>query len=998
MTEEVGTGSIKLTGDATGFTASVAEAKKAAQSLGTELGNSTQAGAAKAKASVDAYLARLQQAAQNAGKTASEIKLMDLAQRGATESQLAAAAAYLKTIDAAKQASAEARRTAAATAAAAAAESARARSSAALAGQTKLTAFQTQQLSFQLQDFFVQVQAGQSPLTALIQQGSQLSGTFGGVKGAISAVLTVFTPLRIAVGGVAAVLGTLGLSAYQGAEQSRELQRTLLLTGNAAGVTQGQFERLAQSVAQSTSTTVGSTRETLQALVASGRLSGEALSATATSVQLVAKATGQATSAVLKDFLGLADNVGKGAEELNRKYNFLTAEQLRYVKTLEEQGDRQKAVAVTMQALNGQVDTAAKNVGFLERAWSSAKLAVDKYLEAAKSIGRTKTVDDELQAAEQRAQRIRDVLAGKAVPSFGEFKTTAGFQKQLEQEDALIARLKESKALGEQVSAAQAAQAARNQAEIEFDKLKEGSLSKQLKLKKELAAANALADKAGASAKDREAVLAEIRKKYEDKGAESTANQTRKAKLTADVDGIKEALKGETDAFKNAEAILEATRSAGLVGLEEYYRAKQAFLQIDTDAQIRALQAENARIAQEKVTGADLVRNQKDVAKNEAEIARLRNEAAAKGAVLSIQSAAAKAAETRALIDARIAAQQYLDTLTLQGQRELENIRLSDRARERAAGQQQINDRYTQQRQELQATRTALELEGKFTEEARVQYAARLAIVDEFNAKALQSFERTFDQRAVLEANASIGARRAWENYLDSARNVMRQTEDLYSRTFQSLEDTLVTFVTTGKLSFKSLADSIISEIVRIQLRAAASKIFGGSGVTDFLGNLASSLFGGSTGAGSMGTDYSLPTSGIKFGGPKASGGPVEKGRLYRVNELGPELLNLAGQQYLMMGNQSGSITPHDESMRQLGGGMSQAMAAQVVKVSLPAINVINNTGTAATATAQQRPDGGIDVILEALQNQVADGISSGAGPVGRAIEGRYGLRPAFST
>ena len=39
---------------------------------------------------------------------------------------------------------------------------------------------QTAQVSAQLQDFFVQIQAGQSPVTAFIQQGSQLSAVFGG--------------------------------------------------------------------------------------------------------------------------------------------------------------------------------------------------------------------------------------------------------------------------------------------------------------------------------------------------------------------------------------------------------------------------------------------------------------------------------------------------------------------------------------------------------------------------------------------------------------------------------------------------------------------------------------------------------------------------------------------------------------------------------------------------------------------------------------------------
>ena len=35
---------------------------------------------------------------------------------------------------------------------------------------------------------------------------------------------------------------------------------------------------------------------------------------------------------------------------------------------------------------------------------------------------------------------------------------------------------------------------------------------------------------------------------------------------------------------------------------------------------------------------------------------------------------------------------------------------------------------------------------------------------------------------------------------------------------------------------------------------------------------------------------------------------------MYRVNELGPELLTVGGSQYLMMGNEAGSITPNGGS------------------------------------------------------------------------------------
>ena len=57
----------------------------------------------------------------------------------------------------------------------------------------------TQQAGYQLQDFFVQVQAGTSPLVALGQQGSQMAGIFGPGGAIIGALLAVGT----AIAGVA---------------------------------------------------------------------------------------------------------------------------------------------------------------------------------------------------------------------------------------------------------------------------------------------------------------------------------------------------------------------------------------------------------------------------------------------------------------------------------------------------------------------------------------------------------------------------------------------------------------------------------------------------------------------------------------------------------------------------------------------------------------------------------------------------------------------------
>lgn len=65
------------------------------------------------------------------------------------------------------------------------------------------------------------------------------------------------------------------------------------------------------------------------------------------------------------------------------------------------------------------------------------------------------------------------------------------------------------------------------------------------------------------------------------------------------------------------------------------------------------------------------------------------------------------------------------------------------------------------------------------------------------------------------------------------------------------------------------------------------------------------------------------------FGGGKAGGGAVNAGMFYQVNERGPELLTVGSRDYLMMGNQSGSITPHSPATRGRNGGTVINVAVQ---------------------------------------------------------------------
>lgn len=97
------------------------------------------------------------------------------------------------------------------------------------------------------------------------------------------------------------------------------------------------------------------------------------------------------------------------------------------------------------------------------------------------------------------------------------------------------------------------------------------------------------------------------------------------------------------------------------------------------------------------------------------------------------------------------------------------------------------------------------------------------------------------------------------------------QSQKLFSDAFKGMEDALVTFVRTGKLDFKTLADSIISDLIRIQIQnnimkplAQATSGMSFSGMFSSAGSFLSGLF-------------------------KADGGPVSGGQPYVVGEQGPE-------------------------------------------------------------------------------------------------------------
>lgn len=130
--------------------------------------------------------------------------------------------------------------------------------------------------------------------------------------------------------------------------------------------------------------------------------------------------------------------------------------------------------------------------------------------------------------------------------------------------------------------------------------------------------------------------------------------------------------------------------------------------------------------------------------------------------------------------------------------------------------------------------------------------------------------------------------------YGEEAANVGKQVGDAMTNSIKAMEDALVSFVMTGKMNWKSLADSIISEIVRIQIKQMLSGIFGnGSSGMGLLGMIGG-LFGGGTASvasSSVTSNMSGFTSSLYSQGiPGYASGGDFSGGLRIVGENGPEI------------------------------------------------------------------------------------------------------------
>lgn len=164
---------------------------------------------------------------------------------------------------------------------------------------------------------------------------------------------------------------------------------------------------------------------------------------------------------------------------------------------------------------------------------------------------------------------------------------------------------------------------------------------------------------------------------------------------------------------------------------------------------------------------------------------------------------------------------------------EIEGFGRGSQWRDRATAEWQINESYKGQRKRAYDAYAKGQItEGRFNDLSQT--------IDAANKAALDSDKQFWQEKLALQQNWTKGATEALNNYYDQSRNVADATAQAFSSAFKGMEDALVHFVTTGKLDFKSLANSIIADMARIAIQQSIT-----GPLAKMAGNFIGGMFGG---------------------------------------------------------------------------------------------------------------------------------------------------------
>lgn len=762
----------------------------------------------------------------------------------------------------------------------------------------RLNAYQMRNLSYQINDVFSGLAMGQSPFMILTQQGGQFvqiaqdAGIgLGGVALGIASVVAAATAIIVPIAHLASMN-----------QEARTLDITLKAVGNTAGVTGTRLQELASQTARFSMSSRADITASFGAITSDevGRgLSPAQIQKLTLAAEGYAAVTGktlpEATKALMSAVTGGFDSMVK----LSAQFPLATAAELDNLRAMAQHGDVAGMLALQIQ--------------LLDRKFSG--LASQGASESTKAIhGLTTAWDDFLWKVSHS-----DIVVG----ALDEITNTVrGLSDEIRNApSALLALLNPSTQL---VELAKLNAQGRNRSPV---------LALPMPPPLPKSAQASWADGVGGSGAANEndaftaktnAIIAAAQQQAAAYNLVGVARQ--KALVSAQYDaqivaaGADMAKVYEVQAQKRAALLLVDAQAHGQTAETIDDLARQTKAQQELNAAIGRGYEARAKAEQENAVAAAKRQNPGMTAAEEAELRRqLSRSAEAKrvnAEFTDLEALKQSAANENALADARLRGAEALRKA---------NVEIETQKRLKQYGGNEADIRAALEAESLAKQRTELAQQA-IANSATLSAQQQANDLDLVIAK-MRELGATAEEIAQVYQNAEIRKLEASQNWADGAQaSLIRYTQSasnygamagrVVSSGMQSMENALVSFSSktmTAAQAFKSMASSIIQDLIRMQVQAQITGPLSGmlsSGISSLF-SPGNAYMSGSNSMGSIDTSgMSTANAGSSFSAPMAfaSGTDYAPRGLALVGEQGPELVQLGGGERIYPANETSAL------------------------------------------------------------------------------------------
>ncbi|EPD3224658.1 phage tail tape measure protein [Escherichia coli] len=689
-------------------------------------------------------------------------------------------------------------------------------------------------LPAQFTDIATQLAGGQNPWLILLQQGGQVKDSFGGMIPMFRGLAGAITLPMVGVTSLAVATGALAYAWYQGDSTLSEFNKTLVLSGNQAGLTADRMLTLSRA-GQAAGLTFNQARESLAALVNAGVRGGEHFDAINQSVARFASASGVEVDKVAEAFGKLTTDPTSGLMAMARQFRNVTAEQIAYVAQLQRSGDEagalQAANDIATKGFDEQTRRLKENMGTLETWADKTGKAFKSMWDAILDIGRPESSADMLASAQKAFDEADKKWQWYQSRSQRRGKTSS-FRANLQGawDDRENARLGLAAATLQSDMEKAGELAARDRAERESSQLKyTGEAQKAYErlltpLEKYTARQEEL-NKALKDGKilqaDYNTLMASAKKDYE-----STQKKPSGVKVSA----------GERQEDRAHAAMLALETE--LLTLEKHSGVNEKISQQRRDL----WKAENQYVVlKEAATKRQLSEQEKSLLAHEKETLEYKRQLADLGDKVEHQKRLNELAQQAARFEQQQSAKQAAISAKARG--------LTDRQAQRESEEQRLRDVYGDNPDAL--------------------------------AKATSALKNTWSAEEQLRGSWMTGLKSGWGEWAESATDSFSQVKSAATQTFDGIAQNMAAMLTGSEQNWRGFTRSVLSMLTEIFLKQAMVGIVGS------IGSAIGGAFGGGASA-STGTAIQAAAANFHFatGGFTGTGGKYEPAGIVHRGEF----------------------------------------------------------------------------------------------------------------